>query len=109
MSLRGPACSQATLARPVGRNRMSVSLKRTLSVGSAALLTVVLAGCGSSDSSTATDNGGAPSNGTYGDCNITSKPGSIKLTPATPDTLTVETTLPAPGWWNGTTPESIKS
>ena len=88
---------------------MSVSLKRTLSVGSAAVLTVVLAACGSSDSSTATDTGGTPTNGTYGDCKITSKPDSIKLTPATPDTLTVETTLPAPGWWNGTTPQSIKS
>jgi len=33
----------------------------------------------------------------------------MSLKPVTPDTLTVETTLPAPGWWNGTTPESIKS
>jgi polar amino acid transport system substrate-binding protein len=89
---------------------MSVSLKRTLSVGSAAVLAVVLAACGSSNSSsTATDANGNPSSGSYGDCKITSKPGSIKLTPATPDTLTVETTLPAPGWWNGTTTDSIKS
>ena len=40
---------------------------------------------------------------------ITSKPNSISLTPVKAGTLTVETTLPAPGWWNGTTPESIKS
>jgi polar amino acid transport system substrate-binding protein len=87
---------------------MSLSLKRTVSLGSAAVLAVALAACGSSSSSTATDAGGTPTNGTYGNCKITSKPGSIKLTPATADTLTVETTLPAPGWWNGTTPESIK-
>jgi polar amino acid transport system substrate-binding protein len=89
---------------------MSVSLKRTLSVGSAAVLAVALAACGSSNSSsTATGTGGSPTSGSYGDCQITSKPDSIKLTPATADTLTVETTLPAPGWWNGTTADSIKS
>jgi polar amino acid transport system substrate-binding protein len=76
---------------------------------SALAVAATLAACGGSDSSsTATDTGGTPTNGTYGNCDITSKPDSIKLTPATPDTLTVETTLPAPGWWNGTTPESIK-
>jgi polar amino acid transport system substrate-binding protein len=84
-------------------------LKRTIGLMSALAVAATLAACGGSDSSsTATDTGGTPTNGTYGNCDITSKPDSIKLTPATPDTLTVETTLPAPGWWNGTTPESIK-
>jgi polar amino acid transport system substrate-binding protein len=94
----------------VGRNHlMTLSLKRTLSAGSAAVIAAtVLAACGSSSSSTATDGGGSPT-GSYGDCKITSKANSIKLTPAKAGTLTVETTLPAPGWWNGTTPESIKS
>jgi polar amino acid transport system substrate-binding protein len=88
---------------------MSVSLKRTLSLGSAALMAVALAACGSSNSSsTATDTGGSPTSGTYGNCKITSKPDTIKINPVTPDTLTVETTLPAPGWWNGTTADSIK-
>jgi polar amino acid transport system substrate-binding protein len=88
---------------------MSVSLKRTLSLGSAALMAVALAACGSSNSSsTATDTGGSPTSGTYGNCKITSKPDTIKINPVKPDTLTVETTLPAQGWWNGTTPESIK-
>ena len=88
---------------------MSVSLKRTLSLGSAAVMAVALAACGSSNSSsTATDTGGSPTSGTYGNCKITSKPNSIKLTPAKAGTLTVETTLPAPGWWNGTTAESQK-
>ena len=91
---------------------MSLSLKRTLSVGSAAILAATLTACGSSNSSsTATDTGGSTTttSGSYGDCKITSKPNSISLTPANAGTLTVETTLPAPGWWNGTTPESIKS
>jgi len=79
--------------------------KRTIGLVSTLMVAGTLAACGSSNSSTATDTGG---NGTYGNCKITSKADSIKLTPATPDTLTVETTLPAPGWWNGTTPESIK-
>jgi polar amino acid transport system substrate-binding protein len=83
--------------------------KRTIGLVSTLVVAGTLAACGGSDSSsTATDTGGSPTNGTYGNCKITSKAGSIKLTPAVPDTLTVETTLPAPGWWNGTTPESIK-
>jgi polar amino acid transport system substrate-binding protein len=85
---------------------MSLSLKRTLSVGSVAVLTAALAACGSSNSSSSTT--GGSSSGSYGNCKITSKPNSIKVNPVTPDTLTVETTLPAQGWWNGTTPESIK-
>jgi polar amino acid transport system substrate-binding protein len=72
-------------------------------VGSAAVLAVALAACGSSSSSA-----GGGGGGSYGNCKITSKANSIKITPAVPDTLTVETTLPAPGWWNGTTPQSIK-
>jgi polar amino acid transport system substrate-binding protein len=87
---------------------MSVSLKRILSVGSAAVMAATLAACGGSGSSTATNASGNGS-ATYGDCKISSKPNTMSLKPVTPDTLTVETTLPAPGWWNGTTPESIKS
>jgi polar amino acid transport system substrate-binding protein len=88
---------------------MSLSLKRTLWAGSAALLALALAACGSSDSSTPAATGGNQPAGSYGDCDITSKANSIKITPAESGTLTVETTLPAQGWWNGTTPESIKS
>jgi polar amino acid transport system substrate-binding protein len=85
---------------------MSLSLKRTLSLGSAAALTVALAACGSSNSSSTTT--GAGGSGSYGNCKITSKPNTIKVSPVSAGTLTVETTLPAQGWWNGTTPESIK-
>jgi polar amino acid transport system substrate-binding protein len=80
-------------------------LKRTLGLTSALALTAALAACGSS-SSAPSAGGGTP---TIGDCTITSKANSISITPATPGTLTVETTLPAQGWWNGTTPGSIKS
>ena len=44
-----------------------------------------------------------------GDCDVTGKKGEYHITPAVPGQLTVEVTLPAPGWWNGDTPETIKS
>lgn len=80
-------------------------LKRTIGLMSAFAITAALAACGSSNSSSPSSSSG----GSFGDCNITSKANSIKVTPAKAGTLTVETTLPAQGWWNGTTPESIKS
>jgi polar amino acid transport system substrate-binding protein len=85
-------------------------LKRSLGLISAVVVaTTTLAACGSSDSSsTATDAGASGGATKIGNCDITSKPNSISLTPVKAGTLTVETTLPAPGWWNGTTPESIK-
>ena len=78
-------------------------LKRPLALTSALALTLALAACGSGSSSKASGGGG------FGDCKVTSKKGSISLKPTTAGTLTVETTLPAQGWWNGTTPTSIKS
>ncbi len=85
-------------------------LKRSIGLISAVVVaTTTLAACGSSDSSsTATDAGASGGATKIGNCDITSKPNSISLTPVKSGTLTVETTLPAPGWWNGTTPESIK-
>jgi len=76
-------------------------LKRAIGLTSALLVAGSLAACG----------GGGSSSGSasFGDCKITSKANSIKLTPVKSGTLTVETTLPAQGWWNGTTPQSIKS
>lgn len=44
-----------------------------------------------------------------GDCELYGKRGEFKLNPVTPGVLTVQTNLPAPGWWNGDTPETIKS
>jgi polar amino acid transport system substrate-binding protein len=72
-------------------------------------MAVALAACGSSDSSAPAASGGNQPAGSFGDCNITSKPNTISIKPVKSGTLTVETTLPAQGWWNGTTPESIKS
>lgn len=77
-----------------------MQLRRTLALASALVLTVGLAACGSNDSSSSPG---------FGDCKVTSAAKSITMTPVKAGTLTVETTLPAQGWWNGTTPQSIKS
>jgi polar amino acid transport system substrate-binding protein len=79
-------------------------LKRPLTLAAALALTLSLAACGSGSSSS-----GSSASGGFGDCKVTSKKGSISIKPAKAGTLTVETTLPAQGWWNGTTPTSIKS
>lgn len=80
-------------------------LKRSLGIAAVVALTLPLAACGSDSSSSSSSSSG----GDYGDCKVTSKKDSISIKPAQAGTLTVETTLPAQGWWNGTTPESIKS
>ncbi len=83
-------------------------LKRSLGLVSAAAFAITLAACGSSNSSSTASGGSSGGATKIGNCDITSKPNSIKLTPVKAGTLTVQTTLPAQGWWNGTTPESIK-
>lgn len=86
-----------------------MAFTRTLSITGAIALAASLAACGSSSSgggSSAAGGGGGAAK--YGNCKITSKANSIKIKPAVKDTLTVETTLPAQGWWNGTTADSIK-
>ncbi|MFB7333132.1 ABC transporter substrate-binding protein [Streptomyces adustus] len=58
----------------------------------------------------ACDHGGSASaNAHYGDCQVSGHYGEFHLSPQTAGALTVRTTLPAPGWWNGNTPESVKS
>ncbi|MFE5894746.1 ABC transporter substrate-binding protein [Streptomyces sp. NPDC056462] len=58
----------------------------------------------------ACDQGGSESpKAQYGDCPVTGNYGEFHLSPETAGALTVKTTLPAPGWWNGSTPESVKS
>ncbi len=84
---------------------------RSLAVAAVGALAVTLAACGSSSPSTSSGTGagtGAASAASFGNCKITSKRNSISIKPVTAGTLTVETTLPAQGWWNGTTPSSIK-
>ncbi|MFI1701321.1 ABC transporter substrate-binding protein [Streptomyces bobili] len=53
--------------------------------------------------------GSESSSARYGDCPVTGHYGEFDLSPETAGALTVKTTLPAPGWWNGDTPDSIKS
>jgi polar amino acid transport system substrate-binding protein len=43
-----------------------------------------------------------------GNCELTGTKGQFPVTPARPGQITVEVNLPAPGWWNGDTPDSIK-
>jgi polar amino acid transport system substrate-binding protein len=80
-------------------------VKQPLALVAALALALPLAACGSDSSSSSSSSSG----GDFGDCKITSKKGSISIKPVQAGTLTVETTLPAQGWWNGTTPSSIKS
>lgn len=43
----------------------------------------------------------------FGNCDLMGTKGSFSITPAQAGVLTVEVNLPAPGWWNGDTPETI--
>ena len=43
-----------------------------------------------------------------GNCELFGQKGQFPITPAMPGQLTVEVNLPAPGFWNGDTPETIK-
>lgn len=45
----------------------------------------------------------------YGHCKVTGKWASHPIKPVIPGQLTVEVNLPAPGWWNGNSPSTIKS
>jgi polar amino acid transport system substrate-binding protein len=44
----------------------------------------------------------------YGNCEISGERGSVKLQTLIPGALSVRPTLPAPGWWNGDSPDTIK-
>jgi ABC-type amino acid transport substrate-binding protein len=44
----------------------------------------------------------------YGNCAVTGERGSVKLETVVPNALSVRPTLPAPGWWNGDSPETVK-
>ncbi len=51
---------------------------------------------------------GAAAAAQIGKCELYGKKGEIPVTPAKAGQLTVEVNLPAPGWWNGDTPEAIQ-
>jgi ABC-type amino acid transport substrate-binding protein len=44
----------------------------------------------------------------YGNCKVSGQRGSVKLMTVVPGALSVRPDLPAPGWWNGDSPETIK-
>ena len=44
----------------------------------------------------------------YGNCKVSGQRGSVKLVTVVPGALSVRPDLPAPGWWNGESPDTIK-
>jgi polar amino acid transport system substrate-binding protein len=44
----------------------------------------------------------------YGNCKVSGPRGSVKLVTVVPGALSVRPDLPAPGWWNGESPDTIK-
>ncbi|MEV0381103.1 ABC transporter substrate-binding protein [Nonomuraea sp. NPDC050643] len=78
--------------------------RRITPVALAAVLALTLAACTATD---AAPDAGGPTG--FGDCKLTGKPGSITIDPTVDGRLTVVTALPNPGWWNGTSPENLKS
>ncbi len=52
--------------------------------------------------------GGVQAAEMIGNCELYGKKGAIPFTPGQAGQLTVEVNLPAPGWWNGDTPDTIK-
>jgi polar amino acid transport system substrate-binding protein len=78
----------------------------TVLVIAAVALTLSLSACSASDDSASTE-GGSLTGGEYGDCVVTGEFGSIEITPFTPGVLTVATSLPSPGWWQGDSPDTI--
>ena len=52
--------------------------------------------------------GGASAASGYGNCDVSGVRGSVKLETVVPGALSVRPTLPAPGWWNGDSPDTIK-
>lgn len=43
-----------------------------------------------------------------GKCEVTGQKGAYTISPMIPGQLTVRANLPAPGWWNGDTPDAVK-
>lgn len=88
-----------------------MTLKQIVGIAGAVAISASLAACSSSSNSGSTPGSSGASGASdadWGNCKVTSKAGGIKVQPVTAGTLTVETTLPAQGWWNGTTAASIK-
>ena len=77
-----------------------------LATATIAMVALAITGC-SSGATTSTPNSNAvPS---YGKCAVTGTQGSIHLKTVKPDVLSVVTVLPNPGFWNGTSPDTVDS
>lgn len=75
----------------------------------AAIVALAVSGALVVASSACDQDGSQASSARYGDCEVSGHHGEFQLRPETAGALTVKTTLPAPGWWNGDTPESVRS
>ena len=74
----------------------------------AVALAVALSACGSSSKSDSGSSGSGAAAGSYGNCKVSGKAGSVSVKPVTAGVLTVQTSLPAPGWFNGDDAASVK-
>jgi ABC-type amino acid transport substrate-binding protein len=52
--------------------------------------------------------GSASAASDYGNCDVSGARGSVKLETVVEGALSVRAVLPAPGWWNGDSPDTIK-
>ena len=71
----------------------------THKISSGVILTTLLLGALASPASA------APA---YGNCKVSGQKGSVKLPTVVPGALSVRPELPAPGWWNGDSPDTSK-
>jgi polar amino acid transport system substrate-binding protein len=75
----------------------------------AAIVSLALSGALVVATAACDQDGSEASEAHYGDCEVSGRYGEFHLSPETAGALTVKTTLPAPGWWNGDAPDSVKS
>ena len=83
-----------------------------VSMTACAIALLVTSACGSAEADGTSSQGSTDAAGqeaSYGDCKVTGSFNSNPISPAVQGALTVETSLPSPGWWNGDTPEKIRS
>lgn len=91
-----PASAGTAAFRHTGHSLMILSSKFRTGVAAAAF-TAIAAIAGSALAADKIDN-----------CEVTGKKGEFSITPAVAGQLTYQSNLPAPGWNNGDTPETIK-
>jgi polar amino acid transport system substrate-binding protein len=77
-----------------GNKGLNVATLFARSALAAAVLTLALAGSAAA--------------AMIGNCELTGQKGAFHISPVVPGQLTVEVSLPAPGWWNGDTPDTMK-